>query len=85
MQIDPLPAVMIGRNSTMPFFVSLFFILILSFNETKQKTKKQVEVSKITTWCCFQRNRFGYEVCLRYIFTFVSVCVCVCTRTGDKH
>lgn len=53
------------------FSFILRFILILSFKNENWK------VSKITTWCCFQRKLFfGYEVCLRYIFTFVSVCMC---------
>lgn len=79
-KLTPLPAVMIGRNSTMPFFLVLFCV---SFQFSALKTEKLEKKKIITTWCCFQRPFWIWS--MFEIYNHVCVCECVCSRTGDKH
>lgn len=84
MQIDPLLAVMIRRNSTTPFFVSLFLVSFEFSALTKQNKngKKKLKCPKSQPGVVFRGTFLDMKyVCDKYI----HVCVCVCVHVQETN
>lgn len=79
MQIDPLTCGY-DRMKQHHAFLSCFvfrLISILSFKNRKIEKKKTLSKCPKSQPGVVFKDLFGYEVCLRYITTFVSVSACV--------